>query len=55
MELLISAGEIAADVTGVWAAVNGLIDTHHLIMLFMLMRAGAYGAAHDPYVSFSVG
>lgn len=46
MELLISAGEVAADVVGVWAIMSGFIETHHLVMLFMLMRAWAYGARH---------
>lgn len=46
MELLISASEIAADAAGVWAAMYEFIGTQHLVMLFMLMRAWAYGARH---------
>lgn len=44
IELLISAAEIAADLAGVWALLNGSIRPYHLILLFMFMQAWTDGA-----------
>ena len=46
MELLISFGEIAANIAGAFAFLSGFIGVAQLIILFMLMRAWADGARH---------